>query len=251
MNNPYESQKLLNEYLLFHYGQAHEILPWTFGPKEALFFPTRCASFISENSPVALPKSRALDVGCAVGRLTFHLAQSYREAIGIDFSASFITAAQTLARGENLEYPILQTGRRTHPATARAPELPLDARLSFETGDAQNLRVDLGSFDLVSACNLLCRLPQPQKFLDRLPSLVNPGGLLLITTPNTWLEEFTAPEYWIGATPETGEPLEALTNQLSPGFQLLKREDKPFLICEHARKFQWSVAEATLWQRLA
>ena len=34
--NIYETPKLLAEYLLFHYGQDQEVLPWSFGPKDAL-----------------------------------------------------------------------------------------------------------------------------------------------------------------------------------------------------------------------
>ena len=40
----YESDKLLAEYLLFHYGAAEEILPYGFGPREALDFAVRCVS---------------------------------------------------------------------------------------------------------------------------------------------------------------------------------------------------------------
>jgi 2-polyprenyl-3-methyl-5-hydroxy-6-metoxy-1,4-benzoquinol methylase len=101
----------------------------------------------------------------------------------------------------------------------------------------------------VLAANLLCRLARPQAFIDRLPQLVRPGGQLIITTPNTWLESFTAREFWIGATPETGEPLEALQERLEPNFQLDRTWDMPFLIREHSRKYQWSVAQASRWIR--
>ena len=36
MSDFYENQKVLNEYLLFHYGKPEEILTYDFGPKEAL-----------------------------------------------------------------------------------------------------------------------------------------------------------------------------------------------------------------------
>ena len=36
--NPYETEKLLEEYLLLHYGAPETVLPWTFGPLEALDF---------------------------------------------------------------------------------------------------------------------------------------------------------------------------------------------------------------------
>ena len=33
-----------------------------------------------------------------------------------------------------------------------------------------------------------------------------------------------------------------------PVLQLLHEEDTPFLIREHARKFQWGCSHATVWQ---
>ena len=42
-DNVYESEKLVNEYLVFHYGSSQEILRYDFGPKDALDFPKRCA----------------------------------------------------------------------------------------------------------------------------------------------------------------------------------------------------------------
>ena len=121
--------------------------------------------------------------------------------------------------------------------------------MQFETGDAQSLRPGLGQFDCVLAANLLCRLARPDRFLGQLPSLLKPGGQLIITTPNTWLESFTAPEFWLGATPQTGEPLEALKGILGRDFRLDAAWDMPFLIREHRRKYQWSVAQASRWVR--
>ena len=107
-----------------------------------------------------------------------------------------------------------------------------------------NLRDDLGSFDVVHAANLLCRLSEPQSLLDRLPSLVNPGGQLLLTTPCTWLEEYTPSAKW-----PRGSTFEWLQEKLGAHFMLAHRADLPFLIREHARKFQWSVALGTRWVR--
>ena len=42
--NIYETDKLLAEYLLFHYGTAEEILPYRDGPREALHYPVRCVT---------------------------------------------------------------------------------------------------------------------------------------------------------------------------------------------------------------
>ena len=117
-------------------------------------------------------------------------------------------------------------------------------RILFETGDATNLRGDLGAFDIVHAANLICRLPEPIVLLDRLPSLVKPGGTLVLTTPCTWLGEFTAPEKW-----PDGPTLEWLQRSLTPAFTIERSLDMPFLIRETSRKFQWTVAEASVWKR--
>jgi len=58
-------------------------------------------------------------------------------------------------------------------------------------GDACNLPLDLGQFGCVLAANLIDRLRTPQNFLNRLGTLVAPGGILVITSPYTFLEEFT------------------------------------------------------------
>ncbi len=45
-------------------------------------------------------------------------------------------------------------------------------RYPLSQGDACDLPAKLPQFDAVLAANLVCRLPEPLKFLDRLPSLV-------------------------------------------------------------------------------
>jgi SAM-dependent methyltransferase len=107
-----------------------------------------------------------------------------------------------------------------------------------------DLPADLGSFDRVHAANLICRLPEPRRLLDRLPALVRPGGELVLATPCTWLEEFTPPENWPG-----GATFDWLQSMLAPAFSLLQQADEPFLIRETARKFQWTTSLVTVWRR--
>lgn len=246
--NIYEAEQILSEYLLFHYGDPDELLPWSFGPREAVDFPERC---VRETLPLdELPAdARALDLGCAVGRSTFALARHCHEVIGIDYSARFIAAAAQLADEGELPYRYRETGDVWKEAVARVPAGIDRGRVNFETGDAHDLRDHLGAFDVVLACNLLCRLHTPQQLLDRLPGLVKPGGWLVFTTPQTWLEDFTPKANWLGATPGTGTTLEALDRHLDKDFARERAFDMPFLIREHRRKFQWSVAEASVWRR--
>lgn len=241
MSNLYESQKLVDEYLLFHYGREAEVLPFGFGPKEALNFAVRT---VTENAG-ACGCGRALDLGCAVGRSSFELSRFCGEVVGIDFSAAFVSAAERIRNGEVLRYQRLEEGNVTTKLNAAIPEGANPDRVRFETGDAMNLRADLGAFDLVHAANLICRLPEPGRLLARLPELVSPGGTLILATPCTWLEDFTPKENW----PE-GSTFDWLQSELSPAFRLESTRDMPFLIRETARKFQWTVSLASVWKRL-
>lgn len=249
--NIYETDKLLGEYLLFHYGTPEEILPWSFGPREALGYPQRCVSECLDLN--TLPAgARALDLGCAVGRSTFELARHCGEVIGIDYSRRFIDAAMVLQRDGALDYDRVDEGALTTRLTARVPAEIDRRRVKFETGDAMDLRADLGEFDVVLMANLIDRLSDPRRCLSRLPGLVKPEGQLIITSPYTWMEEFTPQQNWLGGyEPEGGRVLtrEGLKDVLGASFELVATKDLPFLIREHVRKFQWSVAEATIWCR--
>ena len=103
---------------------------------------------------------------------------------------------------------------------------------------------DLGQFDRVHAANLLCRLPEPNRLLARLPDLVKPGAELVLATPCTWLAEFTPPENWPPA-----RTFDWLQSKLTPAFSLELLTDEPFLIRETARKFQWTTSQVTVWRR--
>lgn len=241
MSDIYETRKLVGEYLLFHYGADEEILPaegnWPAGMKDALRFAVRTPKWFSEGNV-----ERGLDLGCAVGRSAFEMAKSCREVVGIDFSHAFIEAAETLRFGGAVGYDRLEEGRMTTRLEANAPAA--GDGIVFQQGDAMNLAEELGEFDRVHAANLLCRLTEPVKLLERLPELVKPGGELVLATPCTWLEDFTP----LGNWPE-GSTFDWLEEWLSPDFELVRQGEEPFLIRETARKFQWTRSMVTVWRR--
>ncbi|MGL4398682.1 MAG: putative 4-mercaptohistidine N1-methyltransferase [Luteolibacter sp.] len=243
MNAIYESEKILAEYLLFHFATEEEILPaprpWPAGMRTALDFTRRTVAHFSPGTA-----NRGLDLGCAVGRSTFEMANHCASVIGIDFSHAFIHAAERLRRGEAIAYDRREEASAVTRLEARAPAGMDATKLAFLQGDAMRLPEDLGSFDRVHAANLVCRLQEPQRLLDRLPNLVRPGGELVLATPCTWLEEFTPPENWPRGT--TSDWLKA---NLAPSFTLLREADEPFLIRETARKFQWTTSLVTVWCR--
>jgi putative 4-mercaptohistidine N1-methyltranferase len=250
-DNFYETDRALSEYLLFHYGREDELLPWGFGPRDALHYPVRCVSECLDTAAVPT-NARALDLGCAVGRATFELARHCTGVTGLDFSPRFIDVASHLQRQGSFTYAFTEQGDLTRPATAVVPAEIDRARVRFEQGDATDLRTDLGAFDVVLMANLIDRLPEPRRCLARVPSLLKPGGQLILTSPCTWLEAYTPREHWLGAREIYGArvtTLDALKSVLSGTFELKLVKDLPFLIREHARKFQWSVALATVWRR--
>lgn len=249
----YEDDALLSAYLLFHYGSTELIREGSHAaqwlPDEALQFPLATVWSTFEDSDADKARvARALDIGCAVGRSTFELSNLADEVIGVDFSEAFIGAASRLLKGETLRIRRSDEGHRSNdieiafPSGAKLPE----GRVHFEVGDAMNLRLHLGDFDLVHAANLLCRLPSPGRFLDRLPGLVRPGGQLVLATPCSWMTEFT-PENEQPSADET--TLDFLHRHLEKDFEFRSVQELPFAIREHARKFQLSTSQTSVWRR--
>lgn len=249
MANLYETDKLLEEYLLLHYGTPEQVLPWAFGPKEALEFPARCVT--ERVKPVE--RARALEIGCSVGRACFELSVFCDDVIGIDYSNSFIRQAQALQQTREATFSSADEGELRAQHHYRLEERFRPDMIQFEVGDATDLRTDLGRFDIVLACNLLCRVPDPQSVLRRFADLVKPGGQLVLTSPYTWMEQYTPKRMWLGGFEHNGKAirsLDSLKRALQKSFSCDNVVDMPFLIREHSRKFQWSVAQASCWTRL-
>lgn len=247
----YETDRALSEYLLFHYGSGTQVLPWPTGPTEALGYPVRCVADCLDARRLASP-ARALDVGCAVGRSSFELARHCQQVVGIDYSQRFIEVARHLQSRGSITYAYVEEGCLTTPATAIVPREVDRERVAFEQGDAHALRPTLGRFDVLLAANLLDRLHEPRRFLEALPAMINAGGQVILSTPCTWLEQHTPLRNWLGGFERDGHAIRTLASLheiLDPHFELMQTRDLPFLIREHARKYQWSVAQATVWLR--
>jgi putative 4-mercaptohistidine N1-methyltranferase len=245
-SNPYESRRLVDEYLFFHYADLAETTGGLPVPSEAWGFATRV---VRELWPGDSSVESALDVGCAVGASSFELARRARRVVGVDFSNAFIDAAREIRSKGWIAAQVAEEGRRMRDFTVSAPEGLERERVDFQVGDATDLPLDIGAFDVVLAANLVCRLPEPKRFLDRLPALVKPGGVLLMATPFSWLEEFTPVENWLGGVPGSEASFELLSRILAPNFELETTKNLPFLIREHSRKFQYGISLGSRWRR--
>ena len=244
--NSYESDELIAQYLEFHYGDTY------FGVKN---FPSACVQAIA---PLLTdrPCERALDVGCAVGRSAFELARYFQHVDAIDFSTRFIRNAIALQKNGEVRYLIPTEGELTQMKAARLDELGLNewaGRVHFSQGDACNLKARHSDYDLIFAGNLIDRLYDPEKFLQDIIQRLKPGGVLVLTSPYTWLEEFTPKENWLGGKKVNGEnqtTLEALHHILEPACEFIEEaRDIPFVIRETARKHQHTIAQMTAWRK--
>ncbi len=248
--NMYENDAIISQYIEFHYGDE------LFGVPN---FPKACADICLETMQ-GRKTGRALDIGCATGRASFELAKAFDHVDALDFSARLIEAPSALQAKGVQRYTIADEGELVSYKEVRLSDFLDDEsaaqRVSFMQGDACNLAKKFTGYDLVFAGNLIDRLYDPALFLESMKQRMNKGGLLVITSPYTWLEEFTERSKWLGGYKDagTGEnvtTLEGIGNTLAPQFrQLGVAQDVPFTIRETRRKHQHTIAELSIWEFL-
>ncbi|BDY12508.1 5-histidylcysteine sulfoxide synthase [Hydrogenimonas cancrithermarum] len=240
----YESDTQVSQYCEFGWGREY------FGISN---YPETCAKICIETS-VGKPRKRALDIGCAIGRSTFELATAFEKVTGLDFSARFIGMAEKMRNAGRIRYQIPTEGELVEYMEAVLPERLANVadRVDFWQADACNLKPIFTGYDLVFAGNLIDRLYDPAKFLRDITERINGGGILVLTSPYTWLEAYTPKAKWLGGFKRDGEPvttLEGLEAHLEPAFRLVETRDVEFVIRETARKFQHSVAQMSIWEK--
>lgn len=242
----YETDKLLSEYAEFHYGDTYFDVP---------NFPKTLAE-IAIAAMGDRPARKALDLGCASGRSTFELARHFDHVTGIDFSARFIGQGVQMAQQGILRYTLTDEGDLVTYKERTLNKLGLDdvkEKVEFYQADACNLKPLFSDYDLILAANLIDRLYDPAKLLDTIHTRINTGGLLMITSPYTWLTEHTKKEAWIGGFKRDGEnftTLDGLKEILGKHFKLIRGpQPVPFVIRETRRKFQHTLSEATIWEK--
>lgn len=242
--NIYESDNLVSQYCEFQYGDEY------FGVSN---FAKNCAK-----KAISYSKKfdKALDLGCATGRATYELAKKFDAVTGIDFSARFIQVASALNEKKEVNFKVVMEGNLYKNKTISLQSLGLEnlkGNVGFWQGDACNLQEHFSGYDLIMATNLIDRLYEPKLFLEDVHNRLNENGVLVLTSPYTWLEEYTKKENWLGGFEINSEEistLDGLKEVLDNHFEFVCVEDVPFAIRETSRKFQHTVSQMSVWKKI-
>ena len=246
-NNIYESDALVSQYCHFQYGQQEH-----FGVEN---FAKKCAEYaIGYAKETAM--EHALDLGCATGRASFELAKGFDKVTGIDFSARFVQVGLDLKTKGEIAFQKVIEGEIVAHERVTLEQLGFSdvaEKVDFWQGDACNMKPHFKGYDMIMATNLIDRLYEPMLFLEGVDRRITEGGYLILTSPYTWLEEYTKKEFWLGGyNDENGQPvptLEGLKKALGDKFELVATHDVPFVIPETARKFQHTVSQMSVWKK--
>lgn len=250
----YETDSAVAQYCEFHYGDEY------YGVQNFAQAYANKAIEIAQNDVDLNAKTHksVLEIGCSVGRASFELAKYFDDVTGLDFSARFIQIANQLQTTGEIKYSMPTEGEIMEFKSQTLTQLELQQhahKCLFMQQDACNLKPRFNGYDMVVAVNLIDRLYEPAKFLNEISSRINSKGYLVLSSPYTWLEEFTEKQHWIGGykDPQTGEnvsTLDGLKQLLSKEFELVAEPQAiPFVIRETSRKYQHSLSELTVWKK--
>ncbi len=241
----YESDEQIGRYCEFGWGETYFNIP---------NYSQNCARTALEFCKNRR-RLKALDIGCATGRSTLELATQFESVTGVDFSARFIGAAEKIRSEGEISYMIPTEGDLTEQKKIDLPDYlkKVVERVDFQQGDACNLKPSFKEYDLVTAFNLIDRLYDPEKFLRDITERINRGGIFVLSSPYTWQEEYTPKKKWLGGFRRNNgsvTTMERLKKVLEPEFRLMEICDMEFVIRETSRKFQHSLAQLSIWERL-
>jgi SAM-dependent methyltransferase/uncharacterized protein YbaR (Trm112 family) len=182
----YNSSAMLSSYLWSHYSE---------------FFNGSAATDAYKKwaAGLAAQKGWALDIGCAVGRLTFEMSKFHDRAVGIDTSVSFIRAARDLAARKRLEFDLIMEGNiKEKQSCDLDPAFEFDAT-EFIVADAMALPFRSHCFATASSVNILEKVPDPARHLSEANRVMQKScARFLFSDPFSWDESVSRSDLWLG-----------------------------------------------------
>ncbi|MCT7593879.1 5-histidylcysteine sulfoxide synthase [Aliarcobacter butzleri] len=176
-NNFYESDESISSYCDLYYGEDN------------LY-----TNYVDLLRPYLkdLKNSKALDLGCCVGRTSFELAKIYDEVLGIDFSANYINIGVKLKLYDFVNYKIKKEDKTFEERAISLKDFDLEKvknKVSFMQGDACNLKEIYKDFDLIFYSSLIDKLYYPKKFLEDVSRRINKNGFFVFLSSHNWFNE--------------------------------------------------------------
>ncbi|KAI9918720.1 hypothetical protein PsorP6_011682 [Peronosclerospora sorghi] len=167
---------------------------------------------------------------------------------GYRLLATLVDASTQIKEKSEMEYEAHIQGDIVEIRRAKVPEGSQPDSVEFLQGDAYNLSSSLVSRSF--SLQFVMPITGPKNFLTQISERINPGGLFVL------LEEYTRKDKWIrGVSDAEGNHVDRFSQiekLISKDFELIiERQDFPFLIHQHVRKYQWGVSDRIYWKNLS
>jgi len=184
-NSGYNSPGMLSSYLWSHFSEFFD------GPNATDAYRKWALHFQKTDGC-------ALDIGCAVGRLSFEMSKTHSQVIGIDTSLRFIRKARELMIKKRLEFDLIVEG---HITKAHACDLDQNWNfhgIEFIVADALALPFRKNLFSTVTSINVLEKVSLPILHLQDVNRVLNEeNAMFLFSDPFSWDETVSDPEFWL------------------------------------------------------
>ncbi len=141
----------------------------------------------------SMPSGPALILGAATGAEALQIPQP-RAVVALDGSIPMLGFASGLTAGDAWMPRACQPGRY-HRSRVILPESVRErlAQVQWVAADARQPPFASETFALVVAVNLLDSISHPAQMLRAAAAMLQPGGVLLLSTPYNWDDDVTHP----------------------------------------------------------
>ena len=193
----------------------------------------------------------ALDIGCAVGRLSFEMSKTHPYVIGIDTSKSFIQKARDLLIKKRLDFDLIIEGQIVERRSCDLDRQWNYDNVEFIVADALALPFPKNLFSTVSSVNVLEKVPDPLLHLAEANRVLREkDSIFLFSDPFSWDESVMDPGLWLGGKADgkyRGRGMDNINRILSDGDGIFE----PSLRIIDKKNIAWKIRKtANLWEHI-